>query len=98
MSTLNPRAEKWAGDLPVAAKWAERIDVPLKAWYGQCHGVSLEIVRTGGRDRRRAWRAARHEVCLVSTRGSRWATRTTPKVKIIDPTLWCYVDDVPDVR
>lgn len=74
---------------------AKAIDLPVEQWAHQCHGVSMMIVRAGLVP---GGRVARGTCPGVGGQHS-WIVDGRdcydPKAKLIDPTLWSYVDGVP---
>lgn len=76
---------------------AEAIDMPVERWFHQCHSVSLKIIKAGFVP---GGRVARGTAIGVGGQHS-WIVDGrdcyAPDARIIDPTLWSYVDGVDPI-
>jgi hypothetical protein len=76
---------------------AEAIEIPFERWSHQCHLISLKIVQAGFVP---GGRVARGSAFGVGGQHS-WIVDGrdcyAPDAKIIDPTLWSYVDGVDPI-
>ena len=76
---------------------AELIEIPVESWAQQCHAISLAIIQAGLVP---GARVARGSCRGVGSQHS-WIVDGwncyDPDAKIIDPTLWSYVDGVDKI-
>lgn len=84
--------------VPPVAEIEAAIDLPFTEWGGNCHGVSLEIVRSGLLGV--PCRVARGTCPGVSGQHS-WIVIGDDcydeDATVVDPTLWSYRDDVDGI-
>lgn len=89
--------------LPTIEEIGSVIGVPPTEWHGQCHAVSLAIVRAGiiphARVARGTCRGVRgqHSWIVGPTANGRLGDCYADNAVIIDPTLFAYRDDVEGV-
>lgn len=81
---------------PTLQEMADAIDLPLDRWRGNCHSVSLRIVKQGLFGPSRVARG----VCKGVSSQHSWVVCSRDdlacydrKVRIVDPTLHCHRDD-----
>lgn len=80
-----------------AEEVAKAISIPLERWHGQCHTVSLAIVKKKLFGPSRVARGtcegvgSQHSWVVLSARPGSMYEKSTP---LLDPTLWTYRDDV----
>ena len=93
MPTLTP--------LPPLEQIADAIGLPLDEWHGNCHTVSLAMLREGivqGRVARGTARGVGSQHSWIALCDPSLSPLTPavydPAVPILDPTLWCYREDV----
>jgi hypothetical protein len=93
-------AQKADGE-QLAEIFADKIGIPLDEWYGNCHVVSLAIVRSGllhGPADARV-RVARG-TCLGIYSQHSWISLGDPyslKTEYVDPTSWCWTEGHPAI-
>jgi hypothetical protein len=79
------------------AEVALTIGVPIETWHGQCHAISLAIVKAGlvpgGRVARGSCRGVGGQHSWIVNGRDCY----DPKADIIDPTLWTYVPSVGSI-
>jgi hypothetical protein len=98
--TIALKASK-VGNAELAERIAKKIGIPLDTWYGNCHDVSLAIVRAGifhGPEGQRV-RVARGMADSVPGQHS-WISLGDPYfvgTRFVDPTWWAWNLDHPEI-